>query len=498
MILKGSQRANGDDLAIHLMNGFDNEIVEIAEVYGAVAGDLFGAFAEFEAVAQGTRAQNYLYSLSINPPEPLSREQYHAAIQDIEYKLGLSDQPRAVVFHVKNGREHCHVVWSRIDIEEMKAIHQPFDNERLMDISVELARKYGFELTEGQRAWAEKRKFEKEQLEPTLAEKAQAEQSGLSAEDRRAVITSCFEQSDTGEAFAAALADRGYILARGDRRGFVVVDEAGNVLSLSRYVKGHTAKQINERLHPLTPAMLPGVAKAKELAKEKGRAREDSSGKGETGKSSGDAIAKARDKLVALQSGRRQKLASREQELLIRQQAEKLSLHAAQKADERRVIFRARRAVSEFIAKTPGLRSVLEPLQKLTGIDPRERHRLQSEELGARHQRERATIEREKRVLSRVETRENKSLERAIERQRVQNIEAGMEASTPAREAVPSRSWKRGELQFEFNEAGEFEEGDGVDHSFDHDGGADFSPEEIEEEKSRNRWTKKRDRDRER
>ena len=30
-----------------------------------------------------------------------------------EQALGLADQPRAVVFHVKEGREHCHVVWSR-------------------------------------------------------------------------------------------------------------------------------------------------------------------------------------------------------------------------------------------------------------------------------------------------------------------------------------------------------------------------------------------------
>lgn len=31
-------------------------------------------------------------------------------------------QPRAVVFHEKENRRHCHVVWSRIDTEAMKAI----------------------------------------------------------------------------------------------------------------------------------------------------------------------------------------------------------------------------------------------------------------------------------------------------------------------------------------------------------------------------------------
>src|SRR5262245_44580137 len=117
MILKGSQRGDGADLAIHLMNGFDNESIEIAEVHGTVARDLYGAFAEFEAVSRGTKATKFMYSLSISPPKPLTRAQYHEAIAAIEHRLGLTDQPRAVVFHVKNGREHCHVVWSRIDLE---------------------------------------------------------------------------------------------------------------------------------------------------------------------------------------------------------------------------------------------------------------------------------------------------------------------------------------------------------------------------------------------
>ncbi|MCZ4262322.1 hypothetical protein O4G76_15890 [Limimaricola sp. G21655-S1] len=89
MILKGSQRGNGSDLAVHLMNSYDNERVEIAEIHGAVADDLFGAFAEFEAVASGTKASKYLYSLSINPPSLLSREQYGEAIALIEERLGL-------------------------------------------------------------------------------------------------------------------------------------------------------------------------------------------------------------------------------------------------------------------------------------------------------------------------------------------------------------------------------------------------------------------------
>ncbi len=64
MILKGNQRAGADDLASHLMNLYDNDAVELAETRGTVAQDLHGAFAEFEAMASGTRARTMATSRS--------------------------------------------------------------------------------------------------------------------------------------------------------------------------------------------------------------------------------------------------------------------------------------------------------------------------------------------------------------------------------------------------------------------------------------------------
>lgn len=37
------------------------------------------------------------------------------AIAEIERKLGLENQPLAILFHEKGGRRHAHFVWSRID-----------------------------------------------------------------------------------------------------------------------------------------------------------------------------------------------------------------------------------------------------------------------------------------------------------------------------------------------------------------------------------------------
>lgn len=52
-------------------------------------------------------------------------ELFEAAIEQIEERLGLSGQPRAIVFHEKDSQRSANVVWSRIDPTEMKAIQLP-------------------------------------------------------------------------------------------------------------------------------------------------------------------------------------------------------------------------------------------------------------------------------------------------------------------------------------------------------------------------------------
>ncbi|EKF40103.1 relaxase/mobilization nuclease family protein [Nitratireductor indicus C115] len=66
MILKGSQRGNGQNLAAHLLNVSDNEHVRLHELRGFVSEDLHGAFHEVEAISRGTRCRQYLFSLSLS------------------------------------------------------------------------------------------------------------------------------------------------------------------------------------------------------------------------------------------------------------------------------------------------------------------------------------------------------------------------------------------------------------------------------------------------
>jgi len=290
MILKASQRSGGLKLAAHLMNTHDNDHVDVHDLRGFTADDLHGAFQEADAISKGTRCQKYLFSLSLSPPETekVSVDDFEKAIDRIEESLGLSDQARAIVFHEKEGRRHAHVVWSRIDVMEMKAIKLPFYKTRLNEVSKDLFLEHGWRLPEGYR---DKRNRNPKNF--TLAEWQQAKRQGKHARDIKRTFQEAWAVSDTREAFANALEEKGYILARGDRRGFVAVDIHGEVYAVPKWA-GLKTKQVREKMgdpkdlrsvdeakHHLAQTIQPALsrwqqeldAKKKELKKQQDEAR---------------------------------------------------------------------------------------------------------------------------------------------------------------------------------------------------------------------------------
>ena len=215
MILQGNQRGGASDLARHLLKD-ENEHVEVHEIRGFVSDDLHGAFKEAYAVSKGTRAKQFLYSLSLNPPgqEKVSTQDFRDAIETVEQRLNLNDQPRAIVFHEKEGRRHAHAVWSRIDTSEMKAIPLPHTKRKLMEISRDLYVQHGWKMPEGMidRNNRDPRNF-------TLAQWQQAKRIGKNPKEIKRAFQEAWAISDNQSSFANALKERGYILARGDRRG---------------------------------------------------------------------------------------------------------------------------------------------------------------------------------------------------------------------------------------------------------------------------------------
>ncbi len=244
MILQASQRANGRELASHLMRTDDNEHVEIHEIRGFVSDDLHGAFQEAQAVSRVTKCRQYLFSLSLNPPpqETVSVKAFERAIDRIEQKLGLVDQPRAIVFHEKEARRHAHVVWSRIDGNTLTARQMSHFKVKLRDVSRELYREHGWEMPRGL--------TNREERNPTnfnLAEWQQAKRTNQDPRQLKAMIQDCWAQSDGLPSFQQALKDKSFWLARGDKRGHVVLDFQGEVHSLSRAIS-LKAKEVRARL----------------------------------------------------------------------------------------------------------------------------------------------------------------------------------------------------------------------------------------------------------
>lgn len=272
MIPKASQRGTGSELAAHLLNAEQNEYIEIADLRGSVADDLHGAFAEWEFQAHAlTRCKNYLYSLSISPDEcqgGLSRAQFQDFIDRVEKRLGLEGQPRAIVFHIKpdkdgQSREHAHVVWSRVDAANEKAVHMPFDHEKLMMVTREFACDHDLRLPENYF----KEKGAKTLPQISLFEMAQERKTGLTRKDHQEQVTALWKASDSAGAFVGALADKGYLLATGNRP-YVLVDFYGGMHALPRML-GVPQKQVEKLLGKDYPIQeLPTVDEAKRLVGE--------------------------------------------------------------------------------------------------------------------------------------------------------------------------------------------------------------------------------------
>ena len=244
MILKAKERGDGGQLARYLLATRDNEHVELHQVTGFVSDDLIDAFHEADAIARGTRCKNYLFSMSLNPPEGahVETDVFGRAADQIGKKLGLENQPRAIVFHEKDGRRHAHVVWSRIDTEKMRAINLPHYKTKLRDVSRELYLEHGWDMPRG----LQDRRL-RDPLNFTREEWQQSKRAGVDPREIKTVLQQTWSTSDNLSSFQSALKERGFWLARGDRRGFVAVDYRGEVYSLSRYA-GVKTKELSARL----------------------------------------------------------------------------------------------------------------------------------------------------------------------------------------------------------------------------------------------------------
>jgi len=260
MIAKGTTHNNGAKLADYMTTAKPGERAELWQLRGFASDDIKEAFRSVHVIAAATQCEKPLFHVQVRNPEgeALTREQWERVADRIESKLGYSDQPRAIAFHRDEDtlHEHMHIAWSRIDAESMTAQPLPFFKLRLKEVCRELEGELNLTPVRNER--------ESPVMAPSRDQDEQARRLGVDVRKVRQTIRDCWERSDNGDSFRAALADEGLTLAKGDRRDYIVIDHEGGMHALGKRVLGTTAAETRGRMADLDREQLPTVEQARE------------------------------------------------------------------------------------------------------------------------------------------------------------------------------------------------------------------------------------------
>ncbi len=404
MIIKGGSRAAPAQLARHLQRRDTNENVHILELQSLVP-DLGEAFRDWQTLVEGTRGYKGLYHANIDPAKDytMTREQWRRAVEVLEKELGLEGQPRAVVLHEKHGREHIHVVWARTDIDEMILRSDSQNYQAHERASQRLEQEFGHEQVPGKHAKRDREKQpEFPRAEANHAEWQQGERTGIAPAARKEQVTALKQSSDSAQAFKAALEEQGYVLAKGDRRDFVIVDQTGAIHSLGRQIHGVKAAELREFMKSIDREVLPTTAAAKEIqhrrSQETERPEKQSEADSKPPAPVPDAI---KVQTEALRKAFAEREAAERQRLVGTQAVEMKQLHNVIDADTRKKLERfdathrvqtearrQRRAQEQAPAGIAGLISSIQDLISPDRVAEREAGRQRKEEQVAERQKQ--------------------------------------------------------------------------------------------------------------
>lgn len=242
-----------------------NERVTLKEVRGFCSEKIIGAMQEMDAIGSASECEKYVYHASINPAlsDHLTPEQMLQAVDILERRLHLSGQQRVVVAHEKNGIEHYHIAWSRVDPETMKSIRMDYNYITHEKAQLEIEKLFGLEHVQGRHTDGPK-----PERSPKQHEMDRGRRTGIDPRAVTAEISEIWRTTESGEEFRAEIEKRGYLLATGDTRAFLVVDQNGDPHSLSRRAKAKAA-EVQDRLQGIPRESLPDAERAREMQEER-------------------------------------------------------------------------------------------------------------------------------------------------------------------------------------------------------------------------------------
>jgi hypothetical protein len=115
-VIRGGYRAAAD----YMKEQGKNEKTRLVELSDPSAKNLDDAFHNMWVVASNTKCTKPLHHISINPAlgERLTDEQLKKIVEHAEevYGYRMFHHQRVIVEHVKDGRQHFHVIWNRVSL----------------------------------------------------------------------------------------------------------------------------------------------------------------------------------------------------------------------------------------------------------------------------------------------------------------------------------------------------------------------------------------------
>jgi len=192
------------------------------------------------------------FSLSESPEHNPTQEQWENYVEQNIKVLGLEEHQYYMVAHNDQEHDHVHVVVNLIHPQNGK-INSLHNDYKKMD---RLAHEY--ELENGIVCEERNKKYQAwEQKKQAFTEKERRAEYGEK-------VTTAFQQSDNAKSFKAALEYEGLTLAQGNRRGFVLVDDRGEIYALNRLItfdgdlqRKEKNAAIKEKLQGIDKAALP-------------------------------------------------------------------------------------------------------------------------------------------------------------------------------------------------------------------------------------------------
>ena len=146
MIIKGHSHT-GRGLGAYLLKD-KNDRVEEWGIRGDILRELKETLNDWRSDSLGTNCTKPLYHVQLNPDRTVSYAELHKALDILEKYMGFGKQPRVIVLHENKGRQHFHIVYSRMD-ENGHAIPDSWNYRHHEKAAREIERELGMEKTQG-------------------------------------------------------------------------------------------------------------------------------------------------------------------------------------------------------------------------------------------------------------------------------------------------------------------------------------------------------------